>query len=48
MIKESKNIDFYTSGKQTSEMDFARISNWIKQQKLKLNAARKKVATKNK
>jgi uncharacterized membrane protein (GlpM family) len=48
MIKESKNRDFYTSGKQPSEMDFARISHWIKQQKLKLNATKKKVVAKNK
>lgn len=30
MIKEAKNIDFYTTGRQPSENDFARISEWIK------------------
>jgi hypothetical protein len=34
MVKEAKNIDFYTSGRQPSEKDFARISEWIKKQKL--------------
>ena len=33
MIKESKKIDFYTTGRQPSEDDFARISEWIKQEK---------------
>jgi hypothetical protein len=30
MIKEPRNVDFYTTGKQPSEQDFARISAWIK------------------
>jgi hypothetical protein len=30
MIKEPKNIDFYTTGRQPSEQDFVRISEWIK------------------
>lgn len=33
MIKEAKNIDFYTTGKQPSKSDFARISEWIKKDK---------------
>jgi Zn-dependent M16 (insulinase) family peptidase len=33
MIKEPKNIDFYTTGKQPSEKDFTRISEWIKKDK---------------
>lgn len=33
MIKEDKNIDFYTTGKQPSEHDFARISEWIEKDK---------------
>lgn len=33
MIKEPKNIDFYTTGKQPSEHDFTRISEWIKNDK---------------
>lgn len=33
MIKEAKDIDFYTTGKQPSELDFARISEWIKKTK---------------
>jgi len=35
MIKEAKNIDFYTTGRQPSEQDFARISEWIKKEKQK-------------
>lgn len=35
MIKEEKNIDFYTSGRQPSEQDFARISELIKKEKQK-------------
>ncbi len=35
MIKEAKNIDFYTTGKQPSEHDFARITEWIKKDKLR-------------
>jgi hypothetical protein len=38
MIKESKNVDFYTTGRQPSEQDFARISAWIKQRQLKQKA----------
>jgi hypothetical protein len=33
MVKEAKNIDFYTSGRQPSEQDFARISEWIRKKK---------------
>ena len=40
MVKEHKNVDFYTTGKQLPEQDFARISEWIKQDKEK-QAARK-------
>lgn len=35
MIKEAKNVDFYTTGRQPSEQDFARISEWIKKDKQK-------------
>ncbi len=35
MIKEPKNVDFYTTGRQPSEQDFARISEWIKKDKQK-------------
>jgi hypothetical protein len=35
MIKEAKNVDFYTTGRQPSEQDFARISEWIKRDKQK-------------
>lgn len=35
MIKEGKNIDFYTTGRQPSEQEFARISEWIKKDKAK-------------
>lgn len=40
MIKEPKNVDFYTTGRQPSEEEFARISEWIKKNKQK-QAARK-------
>lgn len=33
MIKEAKHIDFYTSGKEPSVQDFARISDWIHKKK---------------
>ncbi len=35
MIKEPKNIDFYTTGNQPSVQDFMRISEWIRKRKLK-------------
>lgn len=33
MVKEAKNIDFYTSGRQPSQEDFSRISEWIRKKK---------------
>jgi len=33
MIKEPKNIDFYTTGRQPSAKEFIRISEWIKKDK---------------
>ena len=33
MIKEPKYVDFYTTGRQPSKQDFARIIEWIKQNK---------------
>jgi hypothetical protein len=41
MIKESKTADFLTTGRQPSEQEFARISEWIKKDKQK-QANRKK------
>lgn len=35
MIKEPKNIDFYTSGRQLSNEDFTLISQWIATDKRK-------------
>lgn len=35
MVKEDKNIDFYTTGRQPSEQEFAKISEWIKKDKAK-------------
>lgn len=40
MVREPKNVDFVTTGRELSEDDFARISEWIKQDKQK-KAARK-------
>ena len=45
MIKEAKNVDFYTTGRQPSEQDFARISEWIKQDKQKQDAHKSKPTT---
>lgn len=44
MIKEAKNIDFYTSGKEPSVKDFARISEWIRKNKAKLIPTSKRSA----
>ena len=33
MIKEAKEIDFYTTGNQPSNEDFSKISEWIRQKK---------------
>ena len=33
MIKEAKNIDFYTTGRKPSPQDFIKISEWIKKDK---------------
>jgi hypothetical protein len=47
MIKEPKNIDFYTTGKQPSEQDFKLISEWIKKDKQRrLTRTEKKRLTK--
>jgi hypothetical protein len=35
MIKEAKKIDFLTTGRQPSEKEFARISEWIERDKQK-------------
>ena len=42
MIKEEKDINFYTTGRQPSEQEFARISERIKKEKAKkdLNKSR--------
>ena len=53
MIKEAKNIDFYTTGRQPSDQDFDRISEWIrkkkKQTKVKrVSTTRKKLARSSK
>lgn len=43
MIKEARNIDFYTTGRQPSEQDFARISEWIKMDKEKNSLKQKRL-----
>ena len=43
MIKEARNIDFYTTGRQPSEQDFARISEWIKTDKEKKSLKQKRL-----
>jgi hypothetical protein len=44
MIRQPKNVDFYTTRRHLSEEDFAKISEWIKMQKNKNDklVARKK------
>jgi hypothetical protein len=44
MIKEPKYVDFYTTGRQPSEQEFARISEWIKQDKQQQDARKPKAA----
>ena len=41
MIKEAKNVDFYTAGRQPSEQDFAKISEWIKRDRQKQEVSKK-------
>jgi len=36
MIKEEKNIDFYTTGRELSKEDFTKITEWIKKKKARL------------
>jgi len=48
MIKEAKNVDFYTTGRQPSEQDFTRISEWIKRDKKKQAARKSKSITRTK
>jgi hypothetical protein len=45
MIKEPQNADFYTTGRQPSEQEFARISEWIKKDKQKQPACKPKATT---
>jgi hypothetical protein len=48
MIKEAKGIDFYTTGKEPSKEEFALISEWIRQKKLRSKkTSKKKVAIKS-
>jgi hypothetical protein len=44
MVKEAKNVDFYTTGREPSEQGFKRISEWILQNKEKQNKV-KQLAT---
>ena len=41
MIKENKNVDFLTTGRQPSEEEFARVSEWIKKNKEKQSDRKK-------
>jgi hypothetical protein len=40
MVRESKSIDFYTTGRQPSDQDFERISKWIRKKKEMIKAKR--------
>ncbi len=46
MVREAKNVDFYTSGKMPSDEDFAKISEWIKAQKGNTKRRKKAVVLK--
>ncbi len=46
MVKEAKNVDFYTTGNTPAKEDFARISEWIK--KNKESQKKKRVSAKKK
>ena len=48
MIKEAKNVDFYTTGRQPSEQDFERISEWICKKKEKVTKTKKSLTSKKK
>ncbi|MGI4867770.1 MAG: hypothetical protein ACRYFZ_27890 [Janthinobacterium lividum] len=45
MVREPKDVDFYTTGRQPSEQEFTRISEWIKQDKQKQAARKPQAAT---
>jgi Zn-dependent M16 (insulinase) family peptidase len=47
MIKEPKNIDFYTTGRQPSKEDFKRISEWILKRKEKQKHSKKSIKKKS-
>lgn len=46
MIKEAKNIDFMTTGRQPTEQDFLRISEWIEKKKKTNDRPKKKAVEK--
>lgn len=43
MVKEPKNIDFYTSGRQPTKDDFKRVSEWILKRKQKKANSKKSI-----
>lgn len=43
MVKEPKNIDFYTSGRQPTKDDFKRVSKWIMKRKQKKTNSKKSI-----
>lgn len=47
MVKEPKNIDFTTTGRQPSAEEFALISEWIKAKKEKAKKPRTSVKQKS-
>jgi Zn-dependent M16 (insulinase) family peptidase len=48
MIKEPKNVDFYTTGRMPSEKDFTMISDWIRKSKMKRTVTPSKKVSKTK
>ena len=47
MIKQPKNIDFYTTGRQPTKDDFKRISEWILKRKEKQKHSKKSIKKKS-
>ena len=45
MVKETKSVDLYTTGRQPSDNEFARISDWIRQDKKKKRRTKQEIST---
>ena len=45
MVKEPKNIDFLTTGRQPSGQDFERISEWIRKKRQAADKSKKQATS---